>query len=706
MIRYIFATFLILIAASLRATTTVLTDGDGDDADTSKIRNIILTEVSVNANKEPLTARQLPTSVTILGKRQLDDYRPQSLREISLVTPNLFMPDYGSKLTAPIYIRGIGSRINSPSVGLYVDNVPYMEKSAFDFDFFEVERIEVLRGPQGTLYGRNTMGGIILVQTRSPFESPGLMVRATAGNYGLYDINAGWHNSVNDRFGYSLSVNKKHRDGYYRNDSLNSKVDDLDSWSARNKLIWNNKRNLSIENTATIEHSEQGGYPYALYDRNTGQTKPISYDRYSFYNRKLFSDALMISWRKDWFELTSTTSFQYMDDDQHIDQDFLVLEPANQLDYYVVQKQRQDMVSQELIFKSRGEHRYKWVGGIFGFAQGMNTNVVVNDHVRNTKSDKTNDITSFGGALFHQSFLQLAPRLTVGVGLRFDIESSELHHTLKTGNQTSTSLKKDTIYPTLDSHELMPRFSATYRLNDGSIYAVAAKGYKTGGFNSIVERPEDLRFNSENSWNYELGYKFSAFKRIINGDISLFYIDWRKQQIYQTVPSGTGSMIKNAGRSRSQGLEVSLSSTPIAGFDFSISYGFTDAIFNKYEQDSLNIFNNNTIPYAPKNTLMVQANKNIDLNGFAAIDYLRLSATYRGAGRIYWNDSNSDYQNYYGLFDASVTANFKSIKASVWARNIFDCQYQAFFFSALKRNYVQKGQPATVGITIEYRLNK
>ncbi len=699
---------ILLFTINLYASATVKHDGDDGYGviDTTVARNIMLTEVAINGSKEPLMLRQLPSSITILGKRHIDDNRPQSLRDISSVTPNLFMPDYGSKLTAPIYIRGIGSRINSPSVGLYVDNVPYFEKSAFDFDFFDVERIEVLRGPQGTLYGRNTMAGTILIQTRSPFDKPGLVVRSTAGNYGVYEGNIGWYNTVNDRFGYSLSINYKHHDGYYRNQFINSKVDKLDSWSARNKMIWNINNHLTIENIASFENSEQGGYPYSIFDSSTGKTMPINYDRYSFYNRKLFSDALVVRWKKEWFELTSNTSLQYLDDAQHIDQDFMVLNSDQQLDYFVVQKQRQNMISQEVVLRSRGDGRYKWVGGVYGFAQGLKTNVVVDDFAKYTQTDKDNDITSFGGAIFHQSFFQLFPKLTVGVGLRLDVEKAELHHKQKAGTQNSVTLTNDTIYPTLNSHELMPRFSISYQLSNGNIYAVAAKGYKTGGFNSIVERPEDLRFDSENSWNYEIGYKFTAINNFVTGDMAMFYIDWRHQQIYQTVPSGRGSMIKNAGHSRSRGIEVSLSSRSVAGFDFHLSYGFTDAVFTKYEQDEKNIFNDNVIPYAPKNTVMVQANKNIDLKGFASIDHLRINATYRGAGRIYWNESNNNYQSYYGLFDASVTANIKSFKVGLWGKNIFKESYHAFLFTALNRNYVQQGQPQTVGITIEYQLSK
>lgn len=688
--------------------------------DSTVVKNVLLSEVAVNGNKEPLTLKQLPSSVTVFTKKQLEDHRPQSLRDISFVTPNLYMPDYGSKITAPIYIRGIGSRINSPSVGLYVDQVPYMEKSAFDFDFFDVERIEVLRGPQGTLYGRNTMGGIILVQTRSPFDNPGLVARATTGNYGLYDANVGWYDSCNDRFGYSLSLNYKHRDGYYRNEFLDAKVDKLDSWGGRNKLIWKINPNLTVENIASFENSKQGGYPYAVYNSATNETMPINYDRYSFYNRQLFSDALVLRWHQEKFELTSNTSFQFLDDAQHIDQDFTVWDPSQpltaQLNYYVVQKQRQNMVSQEVVLRSRGEGRYKWVAGVYGFLQGLDTNVGVDNFVLKTRSDKRNNITTYGGALFHQSFFKLFPKLTLGAGLRLDLERAELDYFERLAKAFGSTSMKDTIYPTLDSHELMPRFSLTYQLDHGSIYAVAAKGYKTGGFNSVVERPEDLRFDSENSWNYELGYKFSVANGFLNGDVALFYIDWRNQQIYQTVPSGRGSMIKNAGHSRSRGFEVSLATKPVYGFDFQVGYGYTDAEFLKYEQklivkDALGNervieYDNkgNIIPYAPKNTLMAQVNKNIEMKGFAGIDHLRMNVTYRGAGRIYWNESNTDHQNYYGLVDASITAKIKTFKVSLWSRNILDESYHAFLFSALNRNYVQQGQPRSFGVTVEYQL--
>src|SRR5674476_1440273 len=122
------------------------------DADTLSIGDVTLDEITVKSPKEQTNIRQLPASISIVTSKLLESSEVNSLKDLSSAIPNFFMPDYGSKLTSPVYIRGIGSRINSPSVGIYVDNVPYFEKAAFDFDFFDIDRVEVLRGPQGTLY--------------------------------------------------------------------------------------------------------------------------------------------------------------------------------------------------------------------------------------------------------------------------------------------------------------------------------------------------------------------------------------------------------------------------------------------------------------------------------------------------------------------------------------------------------------------------
>ena len=134
---------------------------------------IRMQELTVVATKENTPYRQQPLSVSTLGAQSLRRHQVMSVKNLSYLVPNFYMPDYGSQLTSAMYIRGVGSRINTPAVGLYVDDVPYLDKSGFDFDLGDIERIDVLRGPQGTIYGRNTLGGLVKVYSRSPLTYEG-----------------------------------------------------------------------------------------------------------------------------------------------------------------------------------------------------------------------------------------------------------------------------------------------------------------------------------------------------------------------------------------------------------------------------------------------------------------------------------------------------------------------------------------------------
>ncbi|WP_346855945.1 Plug domain-containing protein [uncultured Draconibacterium sp.] len=164
--------------------------------DTTNIEDIIIDEVTVKSPKEMPQVREVPASISLISARMLENNEIKSISDISSTVPNFFMIDYGSKLQSPVFIRGIGSRLGAPSVGLYVDNIPFSEKTTFGFDFFDIERIEVLRGPQGTLYGRNSMGGTINIFSKSPLYYDETNISVAAGNYGYFNGNINHYNNV------------------------------------------------------------------------------------------------------------------------------------------------------------------------------------------------------------------------------------------------------------------------------------------------------------------------------------------------------------------------------------------------------------------------------------------------------------------------------------------------------------------------------
>ena len=663
--------------------------------DSTVMPKVELDEIVINASRDNSKLKELPASVSIIPSYLIEVNEFKTLNHISSIIPNFIMPDYGSKLTSPVYIRGVGSRINSPSVGLYVDNVPYFEKAAFDFDFFDIERIEVLRGPQGTLYGRNSMGGLINITTKSPINYQGNHIKISAGNYGSYIINAGHYNKLNDAVAVSLSANYQHNDGFYTNLFTGNQVDNLNSAGLRNKIIFNITEKLSLENIAGFERSVQGGYPYSIFNDSLQQAEGINYNQLSSYNRFIFSDALRLKYSGENWELTNTLSYQNLDDVQKIDQDFT----PDSL-YFVQQFQKQHSVANEVIFRSIGDRKLSWLFGGFSYMQFFNTIVEVDAYIANLRYVKTYDSNIYSYALFQQSTFKVTPDLSITAGLRFDHEISGLKYKYDAQRAGVELPKVDTIYPGLKDKILLPKLAIKYNINRSNLYLSYTTGYKPGGFNSTFERPEHLMFKNETSYNFETGIKTSIFKRLIFADLAFFYTRLRDQQIYRTAPSGRGSYLDNSGLSQNKGMEVSMKSRSVLGFEGMIAYGYTHSQILEYVQDSLTNFNNKFTPYIPRHTLAIQLTQTIDMNSLSLLDYIKVNLLFHQNGVIYWNLTNSYKEERHGLLNAKISFIRNSFQFDIWGRNILNTDYRSFLFEALGKTYVQMGKPMQVGLNL------
>ena len=341
--------------------------------DTTKV--IDIEEVVVIASpKETSKLRQLPSSVSLISQKDMQANHITSLKSASSIVPNFFMPDYGSRLTSAMYIRGIGSRINTPAVGMYVDNIPYLDKSAFDFNFYDIERIDILRGPQGTLYGRNTMGGLVKVHTRSPFSYQGTDLKLSYGSGNNHRSASLTHyHRISERFAFSAGGYYEGADGFFTNSFLNKKVDDMQAGGGRIRAIWFASDDWKFDFNVNYDYTDEGGYPYYY----TGYVGPsfgsdmdlldkIAYNRESTYRRGLLNTGLNIEHQADNFIFNAVTGFQHLNDRMHMDQDF---SPSDT--YTLEQKQRINSISEEITFKSKPGKTWQWTTGLFGFYQNM-----------------------------------------------------------------------------------------------------------------------------------------------------------------------------------------------------------------------------------------------------------------------------------------------------------------------------------------------
>ncbi|MCL3852704.1 TonB-dependent receptor [Parabacteroides sp. GYB001] len=548
----------VLAASSLFGLQSLKADevnvNKNDTIKTYNIDEVIIT----SSTKETNDLRLLPGSVSILSPQAISGRQIDALKDISSFVPNLYMPDYGSKMTSAIYIRGIGARSSGQSIGLYVDNVPYLDKSTFDFELNDIQRIEVLRGPQGTLYGRNAMGGIVNIYTLSPFNYQGTKLSLSGGNYGAFKAKGAHYRKLSDNVGISLSGYYDRNDGFFVNELKNTRADKEESAGGRFKLDWLITPNLKAQYTFNYDYVNQRAFPYGLYNKETGVVEPIRINDPSSYERNMLNNSLYLEWKTDKFLLSSTTAYQYLKDDMKMDQDY-----TEKSIFTLNQKQKQYAWSEEVAIRSNDKKNYQWSFGAYGFYNSLKTDGPVmfkKDGIKEVLQaafDKIpfpkftvkgeNDQIYFPGyfetptyglALFHQSTYNdlFIPGLSLTAGLRLDYEKAKMNYDssvegmtinmflpsmapgMPTINQDFPVTSRLTGEESQDFLQLLPKASLRYQCSPGTFtYISVAKGYKTGGYN--VQMFGDL---VQAQAQYDL-----------------------KEEIKQIMPSGMGGMFEN-----------------------------------------------------------------------------------------------------------------------------------------------------------------
>jgi outer membrane receptor protein involved in Fe transport len=348
-------------------------------SDSSKV--VDLDEVVVVSQpKEQVRLRLQPVSSNVFGSEQLQQLNVHDLSQLSQYVPSFVMPSYGSRLTSSMYIRGIGSRINNPAVGVYYDNIPLMSKSAFNNHFYMLDRVDVLRGPQGSLYGMNTEGGLVRIYSKNPMNYQGTDVKLGIGT-GLYsNVEVAHYHRPSEKLAFSVAGFYSGLKGFINNQNFDKKNDLTNEAGGKLRLIYAPNKQLKFDWTADYQYVNQNGFGY-------GEFQPIPYSSvkpYSLdvedpattimngYKRNMFTTGLNIGYETDKFLFTSTTSYQFLDDLMLMDQDYMTG------DYLQLsQAQKMNAITQEFVLRSHDNSRWQHATGLFGSYQWLNTNAPV-----------------------------------------------------------------------------------------------------------------------------------------------------------------------------------------------------------------------------------------------------------------------------------------------------------------------------------------
>ncbi len=670
-------------------------------AQEQKQDTIKMNEVVIDASKTNQRIQKIPISVTAISGKKIEVLKIDNLTNLNGFVPNLYMPAHGTRYNTNIYIRGIGVSKGETSVGVYVDDIPYFDSGTVNFELAKIKKIEVLRGPQGTLYGRNTMGGLIKVYTPEPKRKLGGSFKLDYGNYNQIKTVGSINIPVSDKLAFLVDGAYAHKDGFFTNQFDNSKADEMNTYSGRFKATYKPSEKVKIRFVFGKEKSDESGFPYALYDIEDQTIGDINYNSPSAYNRNFLSGGVFAQYKGSKFDVNITGSYQKLLDNYEIDQDFT---PAQI--YFVDTDRDNKAFVQEISFKAKKHSKIQWVAGLFSFQRRLFKDVMVDitSSRGNMKLFKTYNQDIDGGAVFGQLEMPFG-KLNVTTGIRFDMEKSTMDYNYDLLTHGHNIHRADFVNH-LSYNQILPKIGLSYAVNNNlNIYATINKGYKAGGFNATIEREEDETYNPEYSWNYEAGIKSSWINDRITTNLSLFFIDWQNQQVVQSIPSGRGTMIKNAGKSESKGAELETYFKLNKSFNVALALGYTQAKFIDYKKNATTDYSGNKIPLVPEYTFGLAANYKYYTNAFG-MKYMQFNTNYKYFGEHFWDIANESSQDGYGLLNANISAEFNNYSFGIWGKNLTDASYGKYYFtiSTLHKAYMEPSRPMQFGVFVKAKF--
>ena len=503
--------------------------------DTSKV--VDLDEVVVVSQpKEQVRLRLQPVSSNVFGSEQLQQLNVRDLSQLSQYVPSFVMPAYGSRLTSSMYVRGIGSRVNNPAVGVYYDNIPLMSKAAFNNHFYMLDRVDILRGPQGSLYGQNTEGGLVRIYSKNPMNYQGTDIRLGIGNGFYRNVEVAHHHRPSDKLAFTVAGFYSGLKGFINNQNFDEKNDRSLEAGGKVRLIFQPSQQLTFDWTADYQWTSQNGFGYgefghSNYDTGFPGSAPVSTKFTDVqdpattimngYKRNMLNTGLNISYNTDKFLFTSTTSYQFLQDRMLMDQDYMTPDYLR-----LEQRQKMNALTQEFVLRSHDKSRWQHTSGLFGSYQWLRTDAPVyfGADMRNMLAETilgympervrsmftTWEIPVLDVAeqfhtpqmtlgLFHESNILITDRLKATIGFRLNYDKVKidydtealmtLHYAAQMGPR-AMEYTNGLLSPLSQSHDkgfaqFLPKVALTYTLGEhlGNVYAQVSKGYRAGGYN-------------------------------------------------------------------------------------------------------------------------------------------------------------------------------------------------------------------------------
>lgn len=655
-------------------------------------RTMKLEELTVTAQKVEENAQQVPIALTVFDEFAIEDKKIEVVEDIAQYTPNLMMFSYGRSDAISPSLRGVTSNIvnQDVTVGVYVDGVPMFDGWSLNETLNDIQRIEVLKGPQGTLYGKNTETGVINIITKQPNNKAIRKVTLEFGSDNKKQLKLNASGAIiKNKLYLGVSGNHYEKDGFLKDKVTGRMLDNRERDSGKINLRYTPTDKLDILFVNSIMQLNDGTMRFG----NANQTRDdIASDIASDNNSKMVNSSLKIKYdiSNDSF-LESVTTRRYFNNASLADWDF-TNDPSKK--YHLTYDSETTSYSQEIRYNQNLlEDRLNLLLGIYTDKSEENRNMLVDTiPAYGGKYYDKPDFNNKSLGIFTHAKYAITDKLRVLGGIRFDKDTKEYEDTSRLIDESQNFTA------------ISPKLGLEYQIDKNILtFITIAQGYRAGGFNKALSAGDaNLFYDKESLTSYEIGIKSLLLNNRLFFNVNMYYMDIKDMQVTE-VPSPRTEIVTNAGEAHSQGLEIEIKYQINDSLEIFANAGYNVTKYDKYTDNTFDRMGNNTgtadykgkiNPFAPKYNYSIGTQYRDESGYYARVDI-------NACGKIYFDKANEYERKAYTLVNTKIGYERNNFDIYFYAKNLFDKEYDS---KGYNKFYTIYSEPREVGVQFTYRF--
>lgn len=672
-------------------------------------------EIIVTAQKKAESLQDVPLAVTAFDGDRIENGQLLTVEDVALQTPGFANSTYNPASPQP-YIRGVGTNSSNvgddASVGVFIDEVYAGRAGGYRADLFDVARIEVLRGPQGTLYGRNVAGGAMNIITRGPTDEFEAYVTLGTGSWNLLSGKAAVSGPLSDGVRGRLALSSRQRDGWTDNTVTGEELRDEDNVSARGKLEFDLGERATLLLGADYSSDDLTGPAARGFIGSPLENLPTFDDRDDvalnfdgFTERDIWGTMARLDIDFDSGTLTSITA--YRENDYEFLDDLtgggsvalFGLPLINAAD------ETSEQFTQEVRFSGAGE-RFDYTVGLYYFLEDVDrfetfdSSPLAAPGLSRPTWNASNESTSY--AVFGETSYDVSDTLSVTLGARWTYDEKEFDNVAANPDLFGFLNEAYTVSESEDWDELTPKVAVEYRPADATLlYASYSLGFKSGGFNGLAPTGAlaATPFDPENATSYEAGMKSEWLDRRLRLNVALFYTDYEDLQNFFL---DEGVVVTATADAEIQGIEVELAAALGAGISVDASYAYLDAEYTRFPSEPA--VEGNRLMRSPEHAGNLGVQYETEIGGIGQL-LLRGDVAYQGEVFFDVQNTPESGNDEFTLVNALARLSVgQHIELSVFGRNLGDEEYFQHSFDLAGAGFPIYGEPRNWGISGTYRF--